>query len=168
MKSKKLGRFILFTVSFLILAPLVWVEGVSIYSYLQFTLMPSSTEQLLDFAQVPRNTELPRKNFKVTDAYGTDAYNTDYHPVENILSQRFPVGTPKQEIEKYSTKPTCRVGIQEITCSFNGVWYPPFSPLYLTPVGLISVCSDSVYLTFSFNTSDKLNGIKIFGSTNCV
>ena len=113
--------------------------------------MPSATEQLLDFLEVPRDTELPRKNPQVTDAYSTNAYNTDYHPVEDILTQRFPAGTSKQEIEQFSTKHSCTVGTEKIICSFEGVWYPSISPEIFSPIGFIVACADNVYLTFSFN-----------------
>jgi hypothetical protein len=166
-KSKNFRRFLIALI-LVILSPVIFLEGLSIYSYLRFALMPSATEQLLDFVEIPRDTELPRKNPQATYAYSIDAYNTDYHPVENILTHRFPVGTSKQEIEKFSTKHSCSVGTEKIICSFEGVWYPPMSSSFFFPFGFVAGCSDSVYLTFSFDTSNKLDDIEIVGVTNCV
>jgi len=166
-KSKKRRRFILALV-FVILSPVVFLEGVSIYSYLQFALMPSATERLLDLVELPRDTELPRKNPQATGAYSTGAHNTDYQPVEIILTQRFPAGTPKQGIEQFSTKHSCSVGTEKIICSFEGVWYPPISSVFFSPIGFIAACSDNIYLTFSFDASNRLDGIEIIGVTNCV
>lgn len=167
MKSKKLRRFLLALI-LVILSPVILLEGFSIYSYLRYALMPSATRQLLDFVELPRDTELPRKNTQAAEAYSTDAYNTDYHPVENILIQRFPVGTSKQEIEQFSTQHSCTVGSNKIICSFEGVWYPPISSSFFSPIGFLAACSDTVYLTFSFDTSNNLDRIEIVGVTNCV
>lgn len=167
MKSKNLRR-ILLALILVILSPVILLEGLSIYSYLRYATMPSASEQLLDFVEVPRNTVLPRKNLQVTDAYSTSAYNTDYHPVENILMQRFPVGTLRQELEQFSTKHGCILGSDKIICSFEGVWYPPTSSSFFSPIGFLAACSDTVYLTFSLDTSNKLAEIEIVGVTNCV
>lgn len=168
MKSKIPRRLLIVSV-FVVFCPIVVLEGISIYSYLQFVLKPSATAQFLDFVEVPQNTELPRINVQATDyAYRTNAYHTDYQPVEIILTQRFPIGTPKQEIEQFTAKQSCKVGNEELLCLFKSTWYPSFSPVLISPIGFIAACSDYVYLTFSFDTFNKLKGIKVIGSTICV
>jgi hypothetical protein len=167
MKSKKL-RWFLLALIFVLLSPVILLEGLSIYSYLRYRTMPSASEQFLDFVEIPRDTVLPRKGLQVADAYSTDAYNTDYRPVENILAKRFPVESSRQEIEQFSKKHDCTLGSDKIICSFNGEWYAPMSPAYFSPFGFLAGCSDTVYLTFSFDTSNKLVDIEIVGVTNCV
>jgi hypothetical protein len=167
MKSKKL-RWLLSILLLVVLSPVLLAEGYSLYTYLRYAWTPSATEQLLDFAALPRDTELPRKASQVAGAFSGDALNTDYSHVESILAQRFPVGTSRQEIERFSAKHSCGVGAEMISCSFAGVWYPPTSPQFFSPMGFFASCSDAVYLNFSFDPSGKLDGIESFGATNCV
>jgi hypothetical protein len=167
MKSKKL-KWLLIALIIVLLSPVILLEGLSIYSYLRYKTMPSASEQLLDFVEIPKDTVLPRKNLQATDAYSTDAYNTDYRPVEDILIYRFPAGTSRQEVEQFSKKHDCTLGSDKIICSFEGVWYAPMSSSYFSPFGFLAGCSDTVYLTFSFDPSNMLNDIEIVGVTNCV
>ena len=162
MRSKHFRRFLLALI-FVVLTPFILLEGVSIYSYLRFALLPSATKQVLDFAGLPRDTKLPTR-----DPKATDAYNTDYQQVQNGLTQRFPAGTSKQEIEQFTTINGCRGGTDKIICSFEGVWYAPGSSEYFSPIGFLFGCSDTVYVTFSFDAGNKLAGIEITGVTNCV
>ena len=167
MKSKKLKWFLIALI-IVLLSPIIFLEGLSIYSYLRYKTMPSASAQLLDFVEIPRDTVLLRKSTQGTDAYSTNAYNTDYRPVEDILINRFPIGTSRQEIEQFSKKHGCTLGSDKIICSFEGVWYAPMSSSYFSPLGFLAGCSDTVYLTFSFDPSNKLNDIEIVGVTNCV
>ena len=115
-------------------------------------LLPSATEELLDFAELPRDTQLPRQDPKA-------ATGTDFHQVEEIFWQRFPVGTPKQEVEQFAKK-RCRISADSIECFFSNKTYPIYSRFV--------PCIDDIILTFSFDTSEKLVGIKIVGSTMCM
>jgi hypothetical protein len=167
MKSKKLRRFLIAAL-FVALLPFIVLEGISIYSYLHFMFMPSATEQLLDFVEIPRNTELLGQNAQTTDVHRSSANLTDFQPVEAILVQRFPTGTSKQEVERFVAKQDCSLDNEKILCSFKSVWYPPYSSKLISPIGFIAACSNNVYLTFSFDSSSRLDGIKIIGVTNCV
>jgi hypothetical protein len=115
-------------------------------------LLPSATEELLDFAELPRETQLPQQDPKA-------AAGTDFHQVEESLLQRFPVGTPKQEVEQFVIK-RCHIKADSIDCFFSNKTYPSYSSFV--------PCIDDVILTFSFDASDKLIGIKIVGSTMCM
>ena len=132
MKSKKLKWFLIALI-IVLLSPVIFLEGLSIYSYLRYKTMPSASAQLLDFVEIPRDTVLLRKGTQVTDAYSTNAYNTDYRPVDDILIKRFPVGASRQEIEQFSKKHDCTLGSDKIICSFEGVWYRAHVFLILFP-----------------------------------
>jgi hypothetical protein len=80
-----------------LLIPLVLCVWVMFEPWARSVLLPSATEQLLDFAELPLDTQLPRQDPKA-------AAGTDFHQVEDNLSQRFLVGTPKQEVEQYAKK----------------------------------------------------------------
>ena len=166
-KTKKLRRFLL-ALGLVILSPVILLEGISIASYIRYAVTPSATRQLLDFVGAPRGLQLPRKNPQETGSYSADAFNTDYHPIESLLAQRFPDGTSQQAIERFTTGHSCYPGSGKILCSFGNAWYPAFSTGLLSPLGFISACSDNVYLTFSFDAASRLTGIEIIGSTNCV
>lgn len=162
MRSKKLRTFLL-ALLLVILAPLILLEGISIYSYLRFRSGPSATEKMLVFAELPQDTKLPTR-----EPNATNAYNTEYQQVQESLTQRFPNETARQEIEQYTTKQLCTAGLEGIICRFEGVWYSPGSSAPLSPIGFLAACSDTVYVTFSFDKANKLAGIEIVGATNCI
>jgi hypothetical protein len=150
MKSKYL-KWIVRGLILVLLIPIVLGAWAMLEPWARSVLLPSATEQLLDFAELPRDTQLPRQDPKA-------AAGTDFHQVEENLLQHFPVGTPKQEIEQFS-KTRCRINADSIDCFFSNKTYPHYSGF---------PCVDNVSLTFSFDASDKLVGIKIIGSTICM
>jgi hypothetical protein len=134
------------------LIPLVLCVWAMLEPWARSVLLPSATEELLDFAELPRDTQLPRQDPKA-------AAGTDFHQVEENLLQRFPVGTPKQEVEQF-VKKRCRINAGSIDCFFSNKTYPSYSSFV--------PCIDDVILIFSFDASAKLGGIKIVGSTSCM
>jgi hypothetical protein len=134
-----------------LLIPIVLGVWAMLEPWARSVLLPSATEQLLDFAELPRDTQLPRQDPKA-------AAGTDFHQVEENLLQRYPVGTPKQEIEQFVNK-RCRINADSIDCFFSNKTYPSYSGF---------PCVDNVSLTFLFDVSNKLVEIKIVGSTMCM
>ena len=150
MKSKYL-KWIVRGLILVLLIPIVLGMWAILEPWARSVLLPSATEQLLDFAELPRDMQLPRQDPKA-------AAGTDFHQIEENLLQHFPVGTPKQEIEQF-VKKRCRINADNIDCFFSNKTYPNYSGF---------PCVDNVSLTFSFDTSDKLVGIKIIGNTMCM
>jgi len=150
MKSKYL-KWIVRGLILVLMIPIVLGMWAMFEPWARSVLLPSATEQLLDFAELPRDMQLPRQDPKA-------AVGTDFHQVEENLLQHFPVGTPKQEIEQFVNK-RCRINADSIDCFFSNKTYPSYSGF---------PCVDNVSLTFSFDASDKLVGIKIIGNTMCM
>ena len=150
MKSKYL-KWIVRGLILVFLIPIVLGMWAMLEPWARSVLLPSATEQLLDFAELPRDMQLPQQDPKA-------AAGTDFHQVEENLLQHFPVGTPKQEIEQFANK-RCRINVDNIDCFFSNKTYPSYSSF---------PCVDNVSLTFSFDASDKLVGIKIIGNTMCM
>jgi hypothetical protein len=151
MKSKYY-KWIVRGLLLVLLIPIVLVVWSMLEPWLRSVLLPSATEELLGFVELPRDTQLPRQDPKA-------AAGTDFHQVEESLLQRFPVGTPKQEVEQF-IKNRCRINADSIDCFFSNKTYPSYSRFV--------PCIDDVILTFSFDASGKLVGIKIVGSTMCM
>ena len=150
MKSKYL-KWIVRGLILVLMIPIVLGMWAMFEPWARSVLLPSATEQLLDFVELPRDTQLPRQDPKA-------AAGTDFHQVEESLLQRFPVGTHKQEIEQF-VKKRCPINTDSIDCFFSNKTYPSYSGF---------PCVDNVSLTFSFDASDKLVGIKIIGNTMCM
>ena len=144
-----------------LVAAIVLFVGAMLEPWARSVLLPSATKQLLDFAELPRDTQLPGQDSKA-------AADTDFHQVEESLLQRFPAGTSEQEVEQFikirseslALGQACHKNADSIDCSFNNKTYPSYSSFV--------PCFDSVSITFSFDASDKLLGIKIVGNTNCM
>ena len=160
MKSKYF-KWIVRGLILVLLIPIVLGVWAMLEPWARSVLLPSATEQLLDFAELPRDTQLPRQDPKA-------AAGTDFHQVEESLLQHFLVGTPKQEVEQFVKKrgeslalgQACRIYADSIDCFFSNKMYPSYSSFV--------PCIDDVSLTFSFDASGKLVGIKIVGSTMCM
>jgi len=150
MNSKYL-KWIVHGLILVLLIPIVLGVWALLEPWARSVLLPSATEQLLDFAELPRDTQLPRQDPKA-------AAGTDFHQIEENLLQHFPVGTPKQEIEQF-VKKTLPYKCRQHRLLFQQQTYPNYSGF---------PCVDNVSLTFSFDASDKLVGIKIIGSTICM
>ena len=151
MKSKYL-KWIVRGLILVFLIPIVLGMWAMLEPWARSVLLPSATEQLLDFVELPRDTQLPRQDPKA-------AAGTDFHQVEESLLQRFPVGTTKQEVEQF-VKKRCNINADSLDCFFSNKMYPSYSSFV--------PCIDDVSLTFSFDASGKLVGIKIVGSTICM
>jgi hypothetical protein len=135
-----------------LLMPLLLVLWAMLEPWAQSVLLPSATEDLLAFAELPRATHLSRPDPNA-------AAGTDFQPVEARLFQRFPVGTPKAEIEQF-VHDRCRVSTERIECFFSNKTYPSYSRWV--------PCIDEVILTFSFEASGKLLDIQLVGRTLCM
>ena len=166
-RSKNL-RQILLALVIVVLSPVAILEGISIYDYSEFLAKPSASEQILAFVGLPQDTQLPRTDVQEATAYSNDALNTDYHPIVVFLTGRFPLGTSRHEIESFVAGQSCDGGAHQILCTFKNPWYPSTSLTFFSPWGLLAGCDDSVYLTFTFDPSDRLDGIEVFGATNCL
>jgi len=144
-----------------LVAAIILFVGAMLEPWARSVLLPSATEQLLDFAQLPRDTSLPRKDPKA-------AAGVDFQQVEKSLLLRFPLGTPRQAVEQFvkqrgesfATGQACRSNVDSLDCAFNNKVYPAYSSAV--------PCFDSVSITFSFDAAGKLLGIKIVGNTNCM
>lgn len=135
-----------------LLIPLLLVLWAMLEPWGRSMLLPSATEDLLAFAELPRETQLSRPDPNA-------AAGTDFQPVVASLWQRFPMGTSKPEIEQFAQN-RCRVSADRIECFFSNKTYPSYSRWV--------PCIDDIILTFSFDPSGKLSDIQIVGSTMCM
>jgi hypothetical protein len=63
--------------------------------------MPSATEQLLDFVEIPRDTELPRKNPQATYDYSIDAITQITLQLKTFLLIVFQWELPNRKLRNF-------------------------------------------------------------------